>query len=184
MNDETFVSLVQRGAGLTDIRSGTWLKKQTNLKVKRVIRLISRLWQRWIVSPSPPLFCAPTAAQKSPRAFVVNNLYLYLLALFNERGVLNVANTIDKFHGGGEDLRIVGQLVRTLGKLENQGGICKLEGHLLPTRYTNCVVSQVYRVHSREDKTNCNINSFQIACNIRFNQHISHIRIRALGIRI
>lgn len=50
-----------------------------------------------------------------------NNLYLYLLALFNERGVLNVANTIDKFHGGGEDLRIVGQLVRTLvrGKLEN-----------------------------------------------------------------
>lgn len=52
MNDETFVSLVQRGAGLTDIRSGTWLKKQTNLKVKRVIRLISRLWQRWIVSPA------------------------------------------------------------------------------------------------------------------------------------
>lgn len=52
MNDETFVSLVQCGAGLTDIRSGMWLKKQTNLKVKRVIRLISRLWQRWIVSPS------------------------------------------------------------------------------------------------------------------------------------
>lgn len=80
MNDGTFVSLVQRGTGLTDIRGRMYVarpKKQTNLKVKRgrVIRLISRLWQQCALatdrppapplSPLPSLFRTPTASQKS-----------------------------------------------------------------------------------------------------------------------
>lgn len=78
MNDGTFVSLVQRGTGLTDIRGRMYVarpKKQTNLKVKRgrVIRLISRLWQQCALAtdrpPAPPSPLSPHyfAHQPLPR---------------------------------------------------------------------------------------------------------------------